>query len=143
MVTITAPLRTSKAVPHTTAVSAVAVFRGHDTDAMYPIKVVVPWEHLGRVSHVSLTFGVPRGFEAEVVLVEPSYVLCESRVVEDAALDGSAAPLPAGVEVVVRSDGEPFPCGVKFTNRGGTLGAALGETGETLAFQAFSRLYSR
>jgi hypothetical protein len=143
MVTIAAPLRTSKTVPHTTAVSAVAVFRGQDADAMYPIKVVGPWEHLDRVSHVSLTFRAPRGFAAEVAMVEPAYVLCESRVVDDADLDPSAAPLVAGVEVVVRSEGEPFQCGVKFTDRTGTMGAVLGETGETLAFEAYSGRHAR
>ncbi len=143
MVTITAPLRASKAVPHTTAVSAVAVFRGHSADAMYPIKVVVPWEHLNHVSAISITFRVPPGFDAEVVLAEPAYVLCEGRVTEDSALDPSAAPLAAGVEVLVNTASAPFPCGVKFTDRAGSMGAVLGEAGETLTFEAYSRLFTR
>jgi len=110
---------------------------------MYPIRIVVPWEHLGRISHVSLTFRAPCGFEAEVLMVEPAYVLCERRVIEDTALDASAAPLPTAVEVVVSADGEPFPCGVKYTDQLGGAGAFLGETGETLAFEAYSRLYTR
>jgi len=110
---------------------------------MYPIKIVVPWGCLAHVSHVSLTFHVPRGFEAEVVMVEPAYVLCEKRVVEDTALDGSATPLASSVEVIVASNGEPFPCGVKYTDRLGGAGAYLGESGETLAFEAYSRLYAR
>ena len=143
MVTIAAPIRETRAVPHTTAVSAVAVLRGQGVDAVYPIKVVVPWEHLDHVSHVSLTFRVPRGFQAEVVLVEPANALCERRVVEDDALDGSSAPLASCVEVVVSSDREPFPCGIKYTDRLGGAGAYLGGAGETLAFQAYSRLYAR
>lgn len=64
-------------------------------------------------------------------------------MVEDAALDRSATPLASSVEVVVASNSEPFPCGVKYTDRLGGAGAHLGESGETLSFEAYSRLYVR
>lgn len=143
MVIITAPVSGSKAVPHTTAVSAVAVLRGEGADAMFPIKVVVPWEHLKSVAHVTVRVRAPRGFSGEVMTVEPAIVLCERSIVEDERLDHSAEPLAAGVEVVVRSHGEPFPCGVKFTDGEGAAGAVVGKSGEPLVFRAYSRLYRR
>ena len=143
MVTIAAPVRASKAVPRTTAVSAVAVLRGRSADAMYPIKVVVPWEHLTEISMVSLTLRVPRGFTGEVVIVEPGYVLCETHMVEDASLDETAAPLKATIDVVVEAAVQRFPCGAKFADRSGSFGAVVGTTGETLTLETFSRLYSR
>lgn len=143
MVTITAARPGAAAVPHTTAVSAIAVLRGEGADAMFPIKVVVPWEHLKGVVSVGLTLRAPAGFQAELVITEPAGALCERMVVIDGALDAQAEPLAAGFEVVVRAGGEAFPCGVKFTNRAGAAGAVVGEADEVLTFQAFSRLYRR
>lgn len=143
MVIITAPVSGSKAVPHTTAVSAVAVLRGKGADAMFPVKVVVPWEHLKSIARVTVKVRAPRGFTAEVVMVEPATVLCERSAAEDGELDALAEPLAAGFEIVVHADGEPFTSGVKFTNGAGTTGAAIGEAGEPLVFKAYSRLYRR
>lgn len=143
MVTITAPRPGTRAVPHTTAVNAIAVLRGESADAMFPIKVVVPWEHLKSLASVRITLRAPAGFRAELVITEPVGTLCEQSVTCDSTLDPRAEPLGAGFEVEVRTAGGTFPCGVKFTNSAGAAAAVVGEARELLAFQAFSRLYRR
>ena len=133
----------SALLPRTTAVSAVAVFKGASCDGMFPVKVQVPWEHLADVRLVTLAFHVPRGFDPEIMLIEPAYVLCQATAVEDDALDPESAPLATMVEVIVETDGVPFHCGVKFEGRNGMSAAVTGETSEELKVEAFSRRYPR
>lgn len=143
MVTIAAPLRSSKAVPHTTAVSAVAVLRSEVADAMFPIKVVVPWEHVADVSRVRLTVCIPDGFSGEIVLVEPSYVLAETRLAPASETSTGGPHIRIAIEAEIETSGADFACGAKFPDDSGSLAAVVGITGERLTFEATARLYRR
>lgn len=143
MVTIAAPVGSSSSVPRTTAVSAVAVLRSPDADAMFPLKLVVPWEHVDDVARVRLAVAVPEGFVGEVVLVEPAYVLAETQLLPAPATGVEGAHIRIAIEAEVESAGPEFSCGVKFPDQTGSFGAAVGVTGERLCFEAYSRVYCR
>ena len=104
------------AIPRTAAVNVVAVYRSGVADALFPLKVLVPWEQLDHVLTVELTFFVPADYQAEVVVSEPTYVLCSSRTVREAAPSGGASPLPARVMVSVMNENGAMPFAVKFAN---------------------------
>ncbi len=129
--------------PRTAAVSVVAVYRSHSADALFPLTVLVPWDRLRDVGEVDLTFFVPCGFQAEVVVSEPSYVLCSWSTARTHHAPGSVSPLVVGVTVNMTSDAGQFPFAVTRTNRAGHVTSASGRSGDPLTVEAYAALIPR
>ena len=86
---------------------------------------------------------MPSGYDAEVVVGEGNYALCETHAVLDTSLDPVARPLAALVNIHVQSASSPFGFGAKFSNSHGQNGAEPGLTGVCLRIATWSRVYTR